>query len=464
MAKYEPGTLYAVFRHLYDKIRDGIKISPDDVATKLYARSLIDVETENKATNDALSRGKRATCLVQALDPLIRSNPENLHTLVEVFEDTPELCGLVDTLREHVPRRQQLDSRVETTQQQSVSSCDRTTTWVPGALSAPIYAPSERPSLDDLLEHYGIEGAVLDKECSDPFLTDVAEKMRILQCTDLNLDTPQPATDSTAQGRLALLRQWRDSSVSNATHADLIRCLHITGKMDLINAVCLTLSSTSSVAVDRGSCDASESRSPHDAQSITLPFPGAALPPATITPSAATLTAEPVQESPTAISLPESCDSFCSTHSNLSEKQQEMTERIRLLEQEAVQKEEEMQTLKQEKDKEIIRLVQEVAQKDEEMQAARQEMERLTHVVAELEKNASRENEKKEYLERCLDITKKRLDRVQQEKRELMDEHNKTIEKTQQLKRELDELHSRAFNYEMENEELRMKVKLVAQS
>ena len=460
--------LYAVFRSLYDKIRGGIKISPDDVASKLYARSLIDVETENKATNDALSRGQRATCLVQALDPLVRDNPERLRTIVEVFEETPELCGLVDALHEHVPRRQQPDPRVETRQHQPASSGEQPAVWVPGTLSAPIYTPSEQPGLDDLLEHYGIEEATLNKECSDPFLTDVAEKMRVLRCADLNLDTAEPVDDNTARGRLALLKQWRDRSVSNATHADLVRRLHVTGKMDLINAVCLALSSTPSMAVDGGSGDGS--CSPHDAQSIALPFPAAALSLATSAPSPATLTAGPVQvaplnrESPATNSSPESRDSFHSTHSDLSEKHQEMKERVRLLEQDVAQKEAEMQTLEQEKDREIDRLGREVEQKSEAMQSARQEVERLRQAVAELEKHSSRENEKKEYLERCLDITKKRLARVEQEKCKLMDEHDKAVEETRLLKRERDELHSRAFDYEIETEELRMKIKLVTQS
>lgn len=125
--------------------------------------------------------------------------------------------------------------------------------------------PPEPPSLGELLESYGVGMSVRSKVCSNAFLAKVGPKMSKLRHMDLNLNIPGAATKDTAQQRLALLEQWKSRYAFRATYGNLVQCLWSAHRMDLINIVCLALSSSPSAIVDEETSSNPSSTSSHTA-------------------------------------------------------------------------------------------------------------------------------------------------------------------------------------------------------
>ena len=254
--------LHGVFRSRYDFIRNGIQICLGDLASKLYARGLIDLNTMQTATNPSSPTGDRATAVMLVLDAKIKTAPCDIYQLLGVLGELSVLNAVAIDLRQNLPLlqgQQQQASRPRHLEEIRVGPpaqgrlpdlTGKSAVYVTGNLHRSTLppptaslTPPEPPNLNELMEGYGIEAEAHERVCSDAFLAEVAEMIGDagLQCAHLNYCPPETSPHDTP---LLLLKRWKERYAYKATLKTLAQCLWSAGRHDLVNGLCLSLSST----------------------------------------------------------------------------------------------------------------------------------------------------------------------------------------------------------------------------
>ena len=102
--------VYDVFRTQYAFIRNGIKPFLGDLAPMLFARNLIDPDTNSTAVNPSIPTGDRVNTVMLVLDARIRAAPRDVYTLMEVLEEMPVLSAMTSRLHQLLRGQQQQTS------------------------------------------------------------------------------------------------------------------------------------------------------------------------------------------------------------------------------------------------------------------------------------------------------------------------------------------------------------------
>ena len=173
------GKVYGVFQTQYDFIRNVIKPFLGELAPMLFARKLIDPDTNSTAVNVSIRTGDRANTVMLVLDARIRAAPRDIYTLMEVLEKMPVLSAVTRRLHELLRGQQQQTSSHLALAETNVALHTLPNfppepaayVTVTGTLALPSPTlplqmahpmnPSEPPSQDELVDIYGMKMAAM---------------------------------------------------------------------------------------------------------------------------------------------------------------------------------------------------------------------------------------------------------------------------------------------------------------